>query len=99
MRHYIDVGLSFVIADIEILAKSLVSDRQFINRILEMAFSRTELSKSSAKGKTSHGKAHKPLHPGRLAFVRCRIITASKQIVMDLRWFFVLNHLSYFRHF
>lgn len=96
MRRYTEVDLTFGTTEIESLTKSINSDRQYINKIMEKTFSKYEMNKSSAKGQQSHGKTHEPLDPGRLAFVQRKFLKASKREVLDLKMccvFFFFNYL------
>lgn len=74
-REYIDIDVVLDTTDVEMLKDSDFSDREFLNKLLEMVFTKNELQTSSAKGLASHGKSHKPLNQERLLFVERKIIS------------------------
>lgn len=57
---------------IESLKKANMTDRQFLNKILEVVFTPRELFEGSAQGKISHGVGHKALETKRLYFVKSK---------------------------
>lgn len=69
-RNYFEIGVKLDVTEIEVMKKSDYTDRQFLNKLLDMVFSRSELRTSSAKGCKSHGKSHKALDKDRLLFIR-----------------------------
>lgn len=72
MRKYILDGIQLDHAAIEILKKSDLNDRKFLNKMLDMVYTTDELSESNAKGQMSHGVSHKPLNQKRLRFVESK---------------------------
>lgn len=67
---YFEVNVALDASDIFVLKNSNFHDRKFINKLLEMVFSKEELLEGSAKGNQSHQKSHKALNADKLLFIQ-----------------------------